>query len=57
MIIYFNKKKNIKCGVFIVLILSFMNFRFFIEENKLVGIIVGIVFVEDLDIGDMNGKI
>lgn len=57
MIIYFNKKKYIKCGVFIVLILSFMNFRFFIEEIKLIGIIVGIVFVEDLDIGDMNGKV
>lgn len=34
-----------------------MNFRFFIEENKLIGILVGIVFVEDLDIGDMNGKV
>lgn len=32
-------------------------FRFFVEENKFIGIIVGKVLVEDFDMEGLNGEV
>lgn len=32
-------------------------FRFFVEENKFIGIIVGKVLVEDFDMEGFNGEV